>query len=80
MALNVPQFAFEGDYAEAADKAMAKYPHDRRQSAVLALLDLSQRRRGDHRVCRRCRGQLQYPFEIDRAAETTGFSLMVAGL
>ncbi len=46
MALNVPNFAFEGAYAEAAEKAMAKYPHDRRQSAVLALLDLSQRQAG----------------------------------
>ena len=46
MALNVPQFAFEGAFAEAAEKAMAKYPHDRRKSAVLALLDLSQRQAG----------------------------------
>ncbi len=46
MALNVPKFAFEGAYAEQVHKAMGKYPHDRRQSAVLALLDLSQRQAG----------------------------------
>jgi len=46
MALNVPKFAFEGAYAEEARKAMDKYPHERRQSAVLALLDLSQRQSG----------------------------------
>jgi len=46
MVANATKFAFEGEFAERAQKAMSKYPHERRQSAVLALLDLAQRQDG----------------------------------
>lgn len=36
-------FAFRGGFAERAKKELAKYPASRKQSAVLALLDLAQR-------------------------------------
>ena len=37
------RFSFRGAFAERAKKEIAKYPEGRRQSAVLALLDLAQR-------------------------------------
>ena len=39
-------FSFRGAFAERAKKELAKYPEGRKQSAVLALLDLAQRQNG----------------------------------
>ena len=46
MAANAGKFEFKGEYLGRVQKAMSKYPHERRQSAVLALLDLAQRQDG----------------------------------
>ncbi len=39
-------FAFDGAHADAAEKAVARYPEGRQASAVLPLLDLAQRQHG----------------------------------
>ncbi|MGB0935172.1 MAG: NADH-quinone oxidoreductase subunit NuoE [Alphaproteobacteria bacterium] len=39
-------FAFSKKYQPLVDKALAKYPEDRRRSAVIPLLDLAQRQHG----------------------------------
>ena len=41
-------FEFDGHYRSEVDRALAKYPHDRKQSAVLPLLDLAQRQIGGY--------------------------------
>lgn len=40
-------FEFEGKYKTEAERNIAKYPHERRQSAVLALLFLAQEQRAE---------------------------------
>ncbi|MYG53601.1 MAG: NAD(P)H-dependent oxidoreductase subunit E, partial [Rhodospirillaceae bacterium] len=47
VALEQPDsFAFDGAHADAAEKAVARYPEGRQASAVLPLLDLAQRQHG----------------------------------
>ena len=41
-------FTFIGEYEGEVKRALAKYPEDRKQSAVLPLLDLAQRQIGGY--------------------------------
>lgn len=45
--MSAETFEFEGKYKAEAERNIAKYPHDRRQSAILALLFLAQEQRAE---------------------------------